>query len=371
MAHHGSLRVALVSALLGLACGGGASGGADGGGEDDAPGASADGPGDGPVTDATGPDAIPRTYSCGAFAEPAGWTVTEGYRAVVVADDADGLSLPVAIAFAGGALGGDLFVVNAGSATVSRVDVDTGTVTPFAATWPVAPGLFTTITWDRDGAFGGDLFVGDQGGDGDGDSRIFRVDPTGAAVPFAAAPGPGLDDVYALTFSPGGAYPAGLLVTGDTDGAGVDWGVVDALGASTSFSEVAGTEGAAFDRAGTFGGGLFASRPAGGGYAGDDTISRIDATGALGVPLASGRAGIHALTFAPAGGAFGGRALAASWSTQDVTAIDPTGAIEVLASGLALTNYDGNILDASPDGRVLLVADRAANRLVCIEPVTP
>jgi len=39
------------------------------------------------------------------------------------------------------------------------------------------------------------------------------------------------------------------------------------------------------------------------------------------------------------------------------------------ASGLSLTNYDGNILAFSPDGRVLYVADRPASRLVCIEPI--
>ena len=38
-----------------------------------------------------------------------------------------------------------------------------------------------------------------------------------------------------------------------------------------------------------------------------------------------------------------------------------------LATGLSLTNYDGNILAFSPDGRVLFVADRSQSRIVCIE----
>ena len=45
------------------------------------------------------------------------------------------------------------------------------------------------------------------------------------------------------------------------------------------------------------------------------------------------------------------------------------GVVSVIASGLSLTNYDANILAFSPDGNVLYVADRQADRIVCIEPL--
>jgi hypothetical protein len=228
--------------------------------------------------------------------------------------------------------------------------------------------LLTTSVWDAGGDFDGDLYVGDQGGDGDGDSRIYRVAPTGAATLFASAPGPGLDDIYGMAFSPGGDYPAGLYVTGDTDGGGVDWGVFDAGGSGAPFSEVAGGEGIAVDRSGSYGGGLFASLPAAGGFAGDDSISRIPAGGAAAYPVAIAIPGVHAVTFAPAG-AFAGTLAAASWQSGRLIAVSAGGAVTDLATGLSLTNYDGNILEFSPDGNVLFVADRLANRLVCIEPI--
>lgn len=359
--------------LVLAACGGSSAGG--GGGPDSPP--SADGaagvdgtaPGtDGATPDAGGPDATPRSYSCGAFTEDPGWTLSEGYHAVVIADVADGLNQPVALTFAGGGFGGDLYVVNQGGATILRVDVVTGTAAPFTATWPVVPGLLTSITWDRARSLAGGLYVGDQGGDGDADSRVFAVDATGAATTFASAPGAGMDDIYSILVSPGGAYPPGLIVSGDTDGANIDWGVISAAGAIATFSDTAGAEGAAIDRAGTYGGGLFAARPAGGGYAGDDAISKIGGDGVAATPLATTLPGVHAPAFAPAG-PFGGQLHAASWATGELFAISPAGAKTVLASGLTLTNYDGNILDFSPDGRVLMVADRGASRVVCIEPI--
>ena len=292
----------------------------------------------------------------------------------MIADGTTGLlNQPVAAIVAAGGYGGKIYVVNQGDNTLRAVDPSTGATQLVVATagWPAAPQLLTTVTWDAASAFDGRLYVGDQGGNGDGDSRIFTVTAAGAAAQFTAAPGPGLDDIYGLAFSPGGAYGTGLLVTGDTDGAGVDWGRFDATGAGVAFSELAGTEGLAFDAAGTYGGGLFASRPAGGGYAGDDTISRVQADGLAGTPLVTARPGVHAITFAPGGaaGAFGGKLYAASWQTGELFAVDAAGAVTTLASGLQLTNFDGNILAFSTDGRVLYVADRSANRLVCIEPI--
>jgi hypothetical protein len=311
-------------------------------------------------------------YDCGAFSADPGWTVRTGYRAVVVADATAGLNQPVALTFAEGAFGGRLFVTCQGDDSVREVDVATGNVTELvgATGWgATSPALLTAITWDAEGVFDGNLYVGDQGGDGDADSRIYRVAPGGAATLFAAAPGAGMDDIYGLAFAPtGSAYTAGLYVTGDTDGAGVDWGIVSATATIASFSEVAGTEGIAFDPTGLYGNALLASRPLGGGYAGDGTITPITTAGEPGTPLASTLGGVHAVTFSN-GGAFGRSMYAASWSAGTLLQISPTGEVTELASGLTLTNYDGNVLAVSSDGQVMFVADRAANRIVCIEPV--
>lgn len=309
-----------------------------------------------------------RVYNCGAFTDAPTWTIATGFHAVVVADSADGLAQPVAAIVAGGAFGGKIYVVNQTDNTLRAVEPVDGTTTVVVATaaWPATPRLLTTVTWDAASSFDGNLYVGDQGGDGDADSTIFRVTPTGTATQFTTAPGPGLDDIYGMAFAPA-TYGSKLYVTGDTDGAGVDWGAFDSTGAGTSFSEISGTEGIAFDTGGTYGGGLFASRPNGGGYSGDDTITKIGTDGVSQGALITGRPGIHAIAFAPAG-AFGGKLVAASWSTNELISVDAQGAATVLASGLSLTNYDGNILAFSPDGNVLYVADRLANRLVCIEP---
>jgi DNA-binding beta-propeller fold protein YncE len=306
-------------------------------------------------------------HSCGAFSTPSNWTTAAGFRSAVVAMGAP-LSMPVAITFAAGPYGESAYVVDQGARAVFKIDTRTGTVTPFVAmaAWPRAPGLLTTSVWDAEGAFDGRLYIGDQGGDGDADSAIFRVDPAGAATLFAMGPGPGMDDIYGLAFSPGGAYPAGLYVSGDTDGASAGFGRLDANGANTMFAMFAGVEGLAIDRLNRFGGGLFASMPAGGGYSGDDTISKINPDGTKGTPLVTAQPGIHAIVFAPSG-PFGGDAYAASWQSQKLLRIAPGGAVSDLATGLALTNYDGNILSFSPDGRVLFVADRAQARIVCIE----
>jgi len=312
------------------------------------------------------------TWGCGAFTQaPAGWTVASGYRAVVIADASDGLKQPVGITFAGGDLGASLYVSDQQADAVLEVDVNTGLVTPFVqgAAWPEAPALLTGIVWDSTGAFPGrKLYVADQGGDDDQTSTVFSVDASGAAAVFAKSPGPGLDDVYCMAFSPGAGYGAGLYVSGDTDGALADWGLFSAAGTGTAFSEVAGCETAVVDREGRFGGGLIAALPLGGGYAGDGSIRRIDPDGTGATPIASGLGGIHGLALSPLAGAFGGDLLAARWDAGTLLRITPAGVVTTLASGLTLTNYDANILAVSPSGSVLIVADRSASRLVCIEP---
>jgi hypothetical protein len=360
------VRASALCVLSLMACGD------DGAGKlPDAPAADDARTDDGNVAIDTLVDAAPRVYNCGAFTEAPTWTITTGFRAVVIADAADGLAQPVAAIVAGGAFDGKIYVVNQTDDTLRAVEPTDGTTTTVvaAAAWPRPAALLTTITWDAQSLFDGNLYVGDQGGDGDGDSTIFRVAPNGTPTTFVTAPGPGLDDIYGMAFSTNVAYGNRLYVTGDTDGAGVDWGSFDSTGAATNFSELAGAEGIAFDTStgAMYGGGLLASRPAGGGYAGDDTITKIDTAGAAAGTVIAARPGIHAVTVAPPG-PFGGKVVFASWSTGELVSVDAQGIPSVLASGLSLTNYDGNILAFSPDGNVLYVADRLANRLVCIEP---
>jgi hypothetical protein len=318
----------------------------------------------------TGPSDSGPSYNCGAFSTDPGWTVQQGFRAVVVADQTEGLSQPVAIAFAGRPFDDRLYVVSQGNNTLASLDVFTGTSSVVVAPvdWPASPGLLTTITWDEEGVFDGNLYVGDQGSDADGDSRIYRVSPSGSATTFASAPGPAMDDLYALLFVRTSSYTSGLYVSGDTDGAGPDWARIDVGGNITAFSEVAGIEGATVDRSGLYGRRIIASRPSGGGYAGDGTISTIEPNGALGPVIASNLGGVHAVVQSP-GGTFGPYLYAASWSAGQLIRVSPNGMVDIVASGLQLTNYDGNILAFSPDGNVLYVADRQANRVVCIEPL--
>jgi len=309
-------------------------------------------------------------YDCGAFTEtPAGWVPAAGLRAVVVADGGDGLQQPVGLTFAGGGFGGLLYVADQAAATIWSIDTATGETVDLVdgADFPTPPTILTAVVRDEvDGAFGGDLFVADSVTDGDQDTVIYRIDVASNVSVFTQAPGPGLDSVYAMAFAPVGSALEGLYASGDTDGAFVDWGVFDAGGIGTPFSEVAGVEGIAFDPTGVYGEGPIAARPATGGYAGDDSITPLGFDGIAGTPIATGLAGIHANVVAPAG-LFAGEMIAASWATGEILRVSPTGVITTLVSGLALTNYDANVLAVSPDGRTLLVADRLASRVVCIE----
>lgn len=324
---------------------------------------------DASAPDATSADAGP-TYNCGAFTVDPGWTIQPGFHAVVVADATDGLDQPVALGFAGGAYGALLYSVNQGDNSVRATEVFLGTTTVLASAAALSPSprLLTAITWDRAGAFDGQLYVADQGTDADGDSRVYRIDATGVGTTFVSGPGPALDDVFGLVFSPGGAYPAGLYFSGDTDGAGPDWAVATASGSVSAFSEVAGNEGIAVDTSGLFGGWMYSASPLGGGYPGDGSIVAVLPDGSRGATLASNLGGVHALAFSP-GGAYGRDLYAARWDVGQLVRVTPAGVVSVIASGLSLTNYDANILAFSPDGNVLYVADRQADRIVCIEPL--
>ncbi len=330
------------------------------------------GPSDAGSTDAGPTDAGPvdagRSFDCTSFSTPSGWTTAPGYRAVVFSTS--GLSQPVALTFAGEAFGGDLYVVNQGTNSVMRLDSSSGVSRPFSTRDAgAALQLLTTITWDEGHAFDGLLYVGDQGSDGDGDSRLFRLSSGGALTDFAGPGGAGLDDVYGLVFAPPApGWPTGLLVAGDTDGASTSqWGLVSNLGAPTVFSSISGVQGIATDARQTYGASVLASCPAGGGFTGSDSVTRVLSDGGSGGAVVSGIPGIHAVTVAPPG-PFGGKAYAASWASGRLFALELDGGTTDVATGLALTNYDGNILAFSPDGRVLMVADRSANRVVCIEP---
>lgn len=319
--------------------------------------------------DATAPDTGP-AYNCGAFTVDPGWTIQSGFHAVVVASATDGLNQPVALTFAGGRFGPLLYSVNQGDQAIRATEVFTGATTVFAARAALspAPALLTGIVWDRGGTFDGNLYVGDQGSDADGDSRVYRLVSTGTGAAFATGPGAAMDDVFGMAFSPGAPYPPGLYVSGDTDGAGPDWGRIDASGTATAFSEVPGNEGIAVDTSGRFGHLMYSASPLGGGYPGDGSIAAMMPDGTKGATLATGLGGVHALAFSP-GGAHGLDLYAARWDVGQLIRIDPAGTVSVIASGLSLTNYDANILAFSPDGNVLYVADRQANRIVCIEPL--
>lgn len=309
-------------------------------------------------------------YSCGTFTEaPMGWTLADGLRAVVIADAADGLVEPVGLVFGGRELGGLLYVSDQEARTVFAIDVDTGATSVFAgpAAFPTSPALLTAITWDEDLVIDGSLYVTNSVSDGDQDAVVYRVDAAGSVSVFVQAPGPGLDSIYAMAFAPPGVSPPGLYVAGDTDGGSrVDWGVFDRDGTGTAFSEVAGIEGIAFDATGRYGPGPIAARPSGGGYSGDGSITPLGADGLALAPIATGLGGVHANVVAPPG-LFEAEMVAASWSSDEIFRVSPTGVITTLVEGVALSNYDANVLAVSPDGRVLLVADRNASRIVCVE----
>lgn len=309
-----------------------------------------------------------RKFSCQSFDAPAGWVTAAGFRAVVVASADAGLNQPVALTFAGGDFGGDVYVVNQGNQSVLRLNPDTGKTNAFALS--DGGGLFTTIEWDAHHQFDGQLYIGDQGSNLDGDSSIFRADTTGALELFSGPGGVGMDDVYGLVFTPQlSGWPAGLLVAGDTDAASENQvGLIDADGDVALFSNLAGVQGFAVDITQKYGASVLASMPNGGGFSGTDAVTRLMPDGGIGGDIVTGIPGIHAITVAPEG-PFNGLAFAASWQTGEVFAIELDGGTREIASGLSLTNFDGNILAFSPDGKILLVADRLANRVVCIEPL--
>ncbi len=308
-------------------------------------------------------DTDPIDYGCDAFTDaPKGWKLATGLRAGIVADYKDGLGDPVGLTFG---FDGLLYVSDSQTGTVWVVDTSTGATSVFVdpESLPKAPRTLTAIVWDAEGLFDGNLYVADTYGDQN--ARIWRIDAKGVATLFAEAPGAGLDVIYAMALSPAGSTIEGLFVAGDTDGDYVDWGVIDAKGVSSPFSEVAGIEGIVFDPSGAYGPGPIAASPEGYGYSGDDTIIPLDYSGNPGTPLVA-IDGVHANVIAPPG-PFAGEMLAASWATEEVVRVSTKGVVTNIASGLDFTTYDANVLAVSPDGNVLMVAERNEGRIVCIE----
>lgn len=313
-------------------------------------------------------------FSCGDFPAVPEWSPEDvGLRAVIVAE---GLGEPVALSFGYDDL---LYVVSQGEMpsenAVRTIDIETGDAQVFSngSAWPTPADLLTTIIFDADARFGTQaLFVSDKGTDGDGDSILWRLESDRSVTMILRGPGAGLDDIYGLAFSPlGSTYPEGLYITGDTDsGARSDhWGVYTSAGDGTPFSSVAGVQGIAFDVDEIVGGGLIACRPNGGGFSGDDTISRISETGDVVAPIAAGLPGIHAIKIATGRGSFDAGIYAASWQTGELFHVEADGTVNSFAAGLTLTEFSGDMLAFSPDEHGLFLADRATGRVICVEPV--
>ena len=264
---------------------------------DTSPPADAD-PDTSPAADAQPDGPPPIVHGCGAFSTPSQWTTATGFRSAVVATGTP-LSQPVAISFAGGAFGENAYVVDQGAEVVFKVSTSTGAVTPFVAAnaWPRTPGLLTTSVWDAGGAFDGNLYIGDQGGDGDADSAIYRVTAAGTPTLFAAAPGPGLDDIFGLAFSRGAPTPlASTSAATRTAPASVS-------AASTRPAPARPSRCSPASRAWPstpWPASAAASSPRcpSGGYSGDDTITRINSDGSKATPLVTTQPGIHAVAFA-------------------------------------------------------------------------
>ena len=177
--------------------------------------------------------------------------------------------------------------------------------------------------------------------------------------------------MFALAFAPRSArYPGGLYATGDTDNDGPHWGRFAAGGSGTPFSEVPGVQGITFVLASPLAGMLLAARPDGGGFAGENEITRIASSGELGEALATNLPGVHAVTSSP-GGALGTDIYAATWGNGRVWRIPPvrvgTSTPQEILQGLDVNASIANSIAVSPDGNALFVADRNRNRVLCVD----
>jgi hypothetical protein len=120
----------------------------------------------------------------------------DGAGAIVFAPTND---FPVGVAFGGGSFGRYLYVGNAFSGGIQRVDMQ-GNVTPFALPGQSIAGL----DFGR-GLYGQDLYAGEWT-----TGAIWRVDPAGQAVLFSDNPG---TQTRYLKFSHGGSFGTYIYYT--------------------------------------------------------------------------------------------------------------------------------------------------------------
>jgi hypothetical protein len=152
-------------------------------------------------------------------------------------------SFPVGVGFDGGPFGNFLYVSNASTGGVTRVD-PSGVVTPFALSGHFVAGM----DFGR-ADFGTNLYIGEYP-----KGVIWRVDPTGAATEFASVPG---TQTRYMRLSHGGSFGTELYFTDFRSG---NVYRVDAAGVASLFSSTGESclEGLDFSPGGAFGRFLYA-----------------------------------------------------------------------------------------------------------------
>ena len=171
--------------------------------------------------------------------------VTVDKRGTGSVDFASVGDFPVGVAFCGGKFGEYLYVGNAYSGGIDKVDLN-GTATNFAL-----PGMsIAGLDFGR-GPYGGYLYAGEYP-----TGKIWKVDPAGNATLFASGPG----ETRYLKFSHGNGFGTFLYYTDAFTGNiyKVDPSGTVSIFASTSTPPSWGLEGLAFSPGGAFGHFLYA-----------------------------------------------------------------------------------------------------------------
>jgi hypothetical protein len=249
----------------------------------------------------------------------------------------------------GGAFGVDLYGSTSGE--VRRVNVATGSVTPFASGLATGFDRPSGLSFDK-GAFGtGLLYVAQN------NSTVVKISSTGVVSPFAS--GGSLFSCNGLVMAPvGSAFGAKLFVSNGNPGSGTISSVTSA-GGTALFAAAANFAnaplGVDFPAAGSaFGGDLFTSVFLTG------EIVRVNAAGS-GSVFATGTGQSLDMRFSPDPvGPFGDFAYVTDTLTNSVRRVAPNGSVTTFATGFVFgtTGFDGDITFA-PDGQVLFVASGA------------